>query len=63
MNNLPSLSRDFDYGLFRPPLRASLDLPSLSRDFDYGLFRPPLRASLERVRSTLSKPATKIFNS
>jgi len=30
--------------------------------FDCGLFRPPLRASLERVRSTLSKPATKIFN-
>ncbi len=25
MNTLPSLSRDFDYGLFRPPLRASLE--------------------------------------
>ena len=31
-------------------------------DFDDGLFRPPLRVSLERVGSTLSKPATKIFN-
>jgi hypothetical protein len=35
---------------------------SLSKDFDSGLYRPPLRANLERVRSTLSKPGTKIFN-
>jgi hypothetical protein len=50
---VPSLSRDFDYGLFRPPLRASLASLDSTRD-------PELVEG--RVPSTLSKLATTIFN-
>jgi hypothetical protein len=65
----------FRFGI--PRCFPCLDIPSARPDvswippgsmkihpsgFDYGLFRPPLRASLERVQSTLSNPATKIFN-
>ena len=52
------------YFMNNPPKgpSASLRVLSLSKDFDSGLYGPPLRANLERARSTLSKPATKIFN-
>ena len=48
----PELVEGFDCGLFRPPLRASLESLDFARDPEH----------VEgRVRSTLSKPATKIF--
>ena len=47
-----SLSKDFDYGLLRPPLRANLESLDSARD-------PELVEG--QVRSTVSKPATKIF--